>query len=188
MKRHLRSIFLPFISSLALLAASPAPAQFSGPPPKQEKPIQYKLPNGFTVIIKPDRRAPTAVHMVYVRAGAMDPLGAQCLDSGQIADQTVTVTVFVIVLVVLGRHVRDLLAGRWVQRVGAVRFRRQRRNRTVGWGRAQVVAGASSSVVAAALVSWFGIPAIGLSAVPIVGRVRASTWRWAAAGSVTQVR
>ena len=72
MKRHLRSIFLPFISSLALLAASPAPAQFSGPPPKQEKPIQYKLPNGFTVIIKPDRRAPTAVHMVYVRAGAMD--------------------------------------------------------------------------------------------------------------------
>jgi zinc protease len=72
MKRHLRSIFLPLFSSLALLAASPAPAQFSGAPPKQEKPIQYKLGNGFTVIIKPDRRAPTAVHMVYVRAGAMD--------------------------------------------------------------------------------------------------------------------
>jgi zinc protease len=30
------------------------------------------LPNGFTVIIKPDRRAPTAVHMVYVRVGSMD--------------------------------------------------------------------------------------------------------------------
>lgn len=72
MKRHLRSILLPFISSLALLAASPAPAQFSGPPPKQEKAIQYQLPNGFTVIIKPDRRAPTAVQMVYVRTGAMD--------------------------------------------------------------------------------------------------------------------
>ncbi|MCG2591762.1 insulinase family protein [Ramlibacter sp. XY19] len=72
MKRHLRSIFLPLISSLAFLAASPAQSQFSGPPPKQEKPIQYQLPNGFTVIIKPDRRAPTAVHMVYVRAGAMD--------------------------------------------------------------------------------------------------------------------
>jgi len=72
MKRHLRSIFLPLISSLAFLAASPASAQFSGPPPKQEKPIQYKLANGFTVIIKPDRRAPTAVHMVYVRTGAMD--------------------------------------------------------------------------------------------------------------------
>ena len=33
---------------------------------------QFKLDNGLTVIVKPDRRAPTAVHMVWVRAGAMD--------------------------------------------------------------------------------------------------------------------
>ena len=34
--------------------------------------FQYSLPNGLTVIIKPDRRAPTAVHMLWLRTGAMD--------------------------------------------------------------------------------------------------------------------
>jgi zinc protease len=34
--------------------------------------VQYRLPNGLTLLIKPDRRAPTAVHMLWVRAGAMD--------------------------------------------------------------------------------------------------------------------
>jgi zinc protease len=34
--------------------------------------LQYSLPNGLTVIIKPDRRAPTAVHMLWLRTGAMD--------------------------------------------------------------------------------------------------------------------
>ena len=72
MKQHLRAFLAPFLSSVSLLFASPAPAQFSAPPPAQEKAIEYKLPNGFTVIIKPDRRAPTAVHMVYVRVGSMD--------------------------------------------------------------------------------------------------------------------
>ena len=33
---------------------------------------QFTLPNGLTVIIKPDRRAPTAVHMLWLRVGAMD--------------------------------------------------------------------------------------------------------------------
>jgi zinc protease len=33
---------------------------------------QFTLPNGLTVIIKPDRRAPTAVHMLWVRVGAID--------------------------------------------------------------------------------------------------------------------
>ena len=33
---------------------------------------QFSLANGMTVIIKPDRRAPTAVHMVWVRVGSMD--------------------------------------------------------------------------------------------------------------------
>ncbi len=33
---------------------------------------QFTLPNGLTVIVKPDRRAPTAVHMLWVRVGAMD--------------------------------------------------------------------------------------------------------------------
>lgn len=34
--------------------------------------VQHTLPNGLTVLIKPDRRAPTAVHMLWVRAGSMD--------------------------------------------------------------------------------------------------------------------
>ena len=33
---------------------------------------QFKLDNGLTVIVKPDRRAPTAVHMLWVRVGSMD--------------------------------------------------------------------------------------------------------------------
>ena len=40
-------------------AASPAVAQFT-------------LQNGMTLLVKPDHRAPTAVHMLWVRVGAMD--------------------------------------------------------------------------------------------------------------------
>src|SRR3954447_10579885 len=72
MKQHLRSFLLPIAVAFPLAFLAPAGAQISGPAPAQEKPLQYQLPNGMTVIIKPDRRAPTAVHMVYVRVGAMD--------------------------------------------------------------------------------------------------------------------
>jgi len=71
MKPPLRQILLPLLSSLSLFLL-PAGAQISGPAPAQEKPLEYQLANGMTVIIKPDRRAPTAVHMVYVRVGSMD--------------------------------------------------------------------------------------------------------------------
>jgi len=33
---------------------------------------RFTLDNGLTVIVKPDRRAPTAVHMLWLRVGAMD--------------------------------------------------------------------------------------------------------------------
>ena len=33
---------------------------------------QYTLPNGMTLIVKPDHRAPTAVQMLWVRVGALD--------------------------------------------------------------------------------------------------------------------
>ena len=33
---------------------------------------RFTLANGLTVIVKPDRRAPTAVHMLWVRVGSMD--------------------------------------------------------------------------------------------------------------------
>jgi len=72
MKRHLRTLLLPLAAALPLALLPAAHGQISGPAPAQEKPVQYQLPNGMTVIIKPDRRAPTAVHMLYVRVGAMD--------------------------------------------------------------------------------------------------------------------
>jgi len=55
-----------FLTSLCLMASLVATAQ------TLPEVTQFTLPNGFTVIVKPDRRAPTAVHMVWVRVGAMD--------------------------------------------------------------------------------------------------------------------
>ncbi len=48
--------------------ASPASAVAVAPESAQ----QFTLANGLTLIVKPDRRAPTAVHMLWVRVGAMD--------------------------------------------------------------------------------------------------------------------
>jgi zinc protease len=72
MKPLLRKVLLPLLSAASLCLLAPAGAQIAGPTPAQEKPQEYKLANGMTVIVKPDRRAPTAVHMLYVRVGAMD--------------------------------------------------------------------------------------------------------------------
>jgi zinc protease len=73
MKRLLRTLLLPLAAVLPLAFLPGVHAQISGRPAlAQEKPLQYQLANGMTVIIKPDRRAPTAVHMLYVRVGAMD--------------------------------------------------------------------------------------------------------------------
>ncbi|MBA4255376.1 MAG: peptidase M16 [Polaromonas sp.] len=55
-----------------------APAQPVNPPaPASEltrvgEVYQATLPNGFTLLVKPDRRAPTAVHMLWLRVGSMD--------------------------------------------------------------------------------------------------------------------
>ncbi|MEO8652593.1 MAG: pitrilysin family protein [Ramlibacter sp.] len=53
--------------SLAFLPATHAQTSPPAPPAQQ-----FKLDNGFTLIVKPDRRAPTAVHMVWVRVGSVD--------------------------------------------------------------------------------------------------------------------
>ena len=50
--------------TLSFSAASSAQA-----PAKAE---QFTLSNGLTVIVKPDKRAPTAVHMLWLRVGSMD--------------------------------------------------------------------------------------------------------------------
>ena len=42
------------------------------PQPALSNPFEYKLANGLRIIVKEDRRAPTAVHMVWYHAGSMD--------------------------------------------------------------------------------------------------------------------
>ncbi|MFZ4286088.1 M16 family metallopeptidase [Variovorax sp. HJSM1_2] len=77
MKRYI----LPFCWGLATLAQ----AQTTAPVPSVAPSIsaqptslapdavtQFVLPNGLTVIVKPDHRAPTAVNMLWVRTGAID--------------------------------------------------------------------------------------------------------------------
>jgi zinc protease len=61
----------------AMLSAS-ASAMATDVPAAAHAPVatvqaqQFTLANGMTLIVKPDRRAPTAVHMLWVRVGSMD--------------------------------------------------------------------------------------------------------------------
>ncbi|TWO70366.1 insulinase family protein [Caenimonas sedimenti] len=71
MKQLQRLRSLSFLALLAT-AALTLQAQSTGPAPAQAKAEQFTLSNGLTLIVKPDRRAPTAVHMMWVRVGAMD--------------------------------------------------------------------------------------------------------------------
>jgi zinc protease len=66
MKRPLTRALPLFSFVVSLLLSTGVPAQ-TGPQVEQ-----FTLANGLTVIVKPDRRAPTAVHMLWVRVGAMD--------------------------------------------------------------------------------------------------------------------
>lgn len=66
-------------AALVFFAPAWAPAQSTAPSSAAAaaaraaaQPVQFTLDNGLTVIVKPDRRAPTAVHMLWVRVGAMD--------------------------------------------------------------------------------------------------------------------
>ena len=56
---------LTLTSTLAALLALPASLALANP-------FERTLDNGFKVIVKEDRRAPTAVHMVWYRAGSVD--------------------------------------------------------------------------------------------------------------------
>src|SRR3954464_12420007 len=66
----MKALLMRFAAAFAFagfVAFAPARAQSAAPPVEQ-----FKLDNGFTVIVKPDHRAPTAVQMVWVRVGSMD--------------------------------------------------------------------------------------------------------------------
>ena len=58
----------------APLAAAPAATAAASPAAAKAADAvrQYTLSNGMTLIVKPDHRAPTAVHMVWLRVGSMD--------------------------------------------------------------------------------------------------------------------
>ncbi|VTU29031.1 Protease 3 precursor [Variovorax sp. SRS16] len=59
--------------ALPALAQNLPPADVASPAAIAPVPAQqFTLANGMTLIVKPDRRAPTAVQMVWVRVGAVD--------------------------------------------------------------------------------------------------------------------
>jgi zinc protease len=62
-------------SSLGATAQAPQSLHNNGATSGQAadaKVYTYHLPNGMALWVKPDRRAPTAVHMVWLRVGSMD--------------------------------------------------------------------------------------------------------------------
>ena len=74
MKRTIPKLFHSILLVLTALLAHSALAQTSAPSAAKvaHGVDQFTLANGMTVIVKADRRAPTAVHMLWVRVGAMD--------------------------------------------------------------------------------------------------------------------
>ncbi|WP_036772151.1 M16 family metallopeptidase [Polaromonas glacialis] len=60
--------FSRLLLSAALIAGPGQVALAQAPAPVE----QFQLANGLTVIVKPDHRAPTVAHMLWVRVGAMD--------------------------------------------------------------------------------------------------------------------
>ena len=64
---HLLSRPLPIIALVGSQLFSPATSAQTTP-----EATQFTLSNGLTLIVKPDRRSPTAVHMLWVRVGSMD--------------------------------------------------------------------------------------------------------------------
>ncbi|HYD77281.1 pitrilysin family protein [Ramlibacter sp.] len=76
--KHLLRCAAAACCAALLLAAGAAPAQAPPPVPARTasaaaaEPVRFTLDNGMTLIVKPDHRSPTAVHMLWVRVGAMD--------------------------------------------------------------------------------------------------------------------
>ena len=68
----------PLLALWACLVAGAAQAQPARAPATPAAaqavagPQQFQLSNGMQLIVQPDRRAPTAVHMVWLRVGSMD--------------------------------------------------------------------------------------------------------------------
>jgi zinc protease len=59
---------LVFVANIAFAQSTPS----SQTSQQTSQVSQFKLANGLTVIVQPDKRAPTAVHMLWLRVGSMD--------------------------------------------------------------------------------------------------------------------
>jgi zinc protease len=70
--KQLQRLRTHLLLALFAFAALAAQAQSPGSQPAQPRTEQFTLANGLTLIVKPDRRAPTAVHMLWLRVGSMD--------------------------------------------------------------------------------------------------------------------
>lgn len=55
------------VAGASVVAAATPPHQTAA-----QSPQSFVLSNGMTLIVQPDRRAPTAIHMVWVRVGSID--------------------------------------------------------------------------------------------------------------------
>jgi zinc protease len=64
---HTFPMFLRTLSRLALIGAASLSAL-----PAQADPFETTLPNGLKIVVREDRRAPSAVHMVWYRSGSID--------------------------------------------------------------------------------------------------------------------
>lgn len=70
MKRSFHSLWVRALVMLALAGSVGWAGATSLP--AESKAQRFTLTNGMTLIVKPDRRAPTVAHMLWVRVGAMD--------------------------------------------------------------------------------------------------------------------
>jgi zinc protease len=68
----MRPLLLRTLRLTARLILPAAALALSLSAPAWANPFEHRLTNGLRVIVKEDRRAPTAVHMVWYRAGSMD--------------------------------------------------------------------------------------------------------------------
>ena len=66
----MKRLFCSCCAALALCLGWAVPAWAQSPTASAAQ--SFTLANGMTVIVKPDRRAPTVAHMLWVRVGAMD--------------------------------------------------------------------------------------------------------------------
>ena len=77
---------IPLLGLVACLAAAaqtpstpvppaPSPAVSALPAAADTQAQQFTLSNGMSLIVQPDRRAPTALQMVWLRVGSMDEVG-----------------------------------------------------------------------------------------------------------------